>query len=177
MKSTSHGGIKMKKHPIVILFLILAFFASGVLAANACDGKGPRGGHRGEGMFHGLKMLHELDLSETQKTDITVIMKSYHDDMQAGMDQVFEAKQSLMDVMHAVEFHEADIRQAFRQVSALKENVMVLRAKMMSEIRGVLTEDQVATLEERKKHRMERMKEHRESKRSGCDSRLENFLE
>ena len=50
-------------------------------------------------------------------------------------------------VLTAPEFNEANIRQACEQVSPMIQDVVVQKAKVMNEIRGVLTPEQIKVLE------------------------------
>ncbi|NIV92360.1 hypothetical protein GWN42_06035, partial [candidate division KSB1 bacterium] len=56
------------------------------------------------------------------------------------------------------EFDENEIRNAYRQAAPIKEELLVMGAKMMAEMKAVLTPEQLQLLEERKAERFEEMK-------------------
>jgi hypothetical protein len=55
-------------------------------------------------------------------------------------------------------FDEEKVRQAFQQISPLLEEAIVLKAKLMAEIKPVLNPDQLALLKQRRSEHPERMK-------------------
>lgn len=131
---------------------------------------GPRSGHG----FIGLRALMRLGLSDAQKTEVANVIKKHRDDIKNATDKLIEAKKNLSDVIHADEFSEADVRQAFQQVTPIKEEFVVLRAKIFSELKSVLTTEQIKVLKERKAKRGENKKERMEEMWSGFDAWLES---
>jgi len=75
-----------------------------------------------------------------------------------------------MTAMHAEVFDEGKLRTAFKQLSSIREKSIVSRGKMMSELKAVLTREQIAVLKDRKDKRMER-------KKARLGARLENLGE
>ena len=75
------------------------------------------------------------------------------------MGRMIEARKKLAAVLKAEPFDEKDARNAFQEVSEVKEDLFVLRAKMMSEMKGVLSPEQLQRLQERKAQRHERIKQ------------------
>jgi Spy/CpxP family protein refolding chaperone len=61
--------------------------------------------------------------------------------------------------MQSAEFNEVAARKAIQEVHAIKENLIVLKAKIMTELKGVLTPAQNALLEQRRAQRIQRMKD------------------
>jgi Spy/CpxP family protein refolding chaperone len=78
--------------------------------------------------------------------------------MKNNRDGVRESRKNFMAAMHAEVFDEGQLRAAFKQLSSIREESIVSRGKMMSELRAVLTPEQMALLKERKAQRMERIK-------------------
>ena len=61
-------------------------------------------------------------------------------------------------VLGAEQFNEENARKAFREASGVREDLFVLRARMLSEMKAVLTPQQVQMLQERKAERHETMR-------------------
>ena len=125
------------KNRILAVAFILAVLFSGVLIAQA----GAFGPHHGGGMFH-LKALMALDLSDSQKAEIKSILNNYKEERNEIRTQLLDAKKDAMENLHGKPFDEENTRLAFRKISPIMENAMVLKAKIMSELRTVLTPEQ-----------------------------------
>jgi len=117
-------------------------------------------GHR---MERCEKIINELDLTADQKKKVDDILTKHQDERKKLMDSLREAQEQLNTVISAKEFDEAAFRQAFQQASSIKENLAVLREKMIPELKAVLSPEQVGYL----KGRMEARKEFCE-KNLGC---------
>jgi Spy/CpxP family protein refolding chaperone len=78
--------------------------------------------------------------------------------MKNNRDSLRQARKNLLAAMHAEQFNESHLRATFQQVSSIREESVVSRGKMMSELKAVLTPDQMALLKERKAQRMKRAK-------------------
>ena len=118
-------------------------------------------GHKGRGMrgdLGGLKMLLELKLSDTQQAQMTNIINKYQKERETLRDTTMQARKNLSAVLRAEQFNEEQARKAFREASAARENMFVSRAKMMAELKAVLTPEQLESLKERKAQRIERMR-------------------
>ena len=107
----------------------------------------------------GLKAVLELKLSEDQQAQLSNIIIKYEEQREGLMGRMIEARKKLAAVLKAEPFDEKDARNAFEEVSEVKEDLFVLRAKMMSEMKGVLSPEQLQRLQERKAQRHERIKE------------------
>ncbi|MDH3558502.1 MAG: hypothetical protein OES18_21875, partial [Deltaproteobacteria bacterium] len=88
-------------------------------------------------------------------------------DMESAKNNLREARHNIRAAMQAGEFNENAIRNAHRQAAPIKEELLVLGAKMKAEMKTVLTSEQLQLLEERKAERIERF-------RDRLDSRFEN---
>ena len=157
----------------MVLILVMVF--SGMAIAGHGREHGFMKHHRGMG--YGLRALLSLDLSDAQKTEVANILKKYRDDMRTSADKLAEAKKNMGEMIHADEFNEAEIRKAFQAISPIKEELVVLRAKIISEIKPVLTPEQIETLKERKAERAEKWKGRKGNKRSKLDSWIESHSE
>ena len=118
-------------------------------------------GHKGRGMrgdLGGLKTLLELKLSDTQQAEMMNIVNKYQKERESLRSSSMEARKNLSAVLRAEQFNEEQARKAFREASAARENMFVLKAKMMAELKAVLTPEQLESLKERKAQRIERMR-------------------
>jgi Spy/CpxP family protein refolding chaperone len=152
---------------MVVVSMVLVFAAAFAAEARPFD---PHKQKRGMGFgLGGLRAFHDLNLSDAQQESITNIINQYQNQRETLRNSMIEARKSLRVVLQAEHFNEEDARTAFREVSAVREDMFVLRAKMMAEIRAVLTPEQLELLKERKAQRLDRMK-----KRLGAWSEKQN---
>jgi Spy/CpxP family protein refolding chaperone len=115
----------------------------------------------------GLKTLIQLNLSDSQKSLILSIIEKYENDIQSAKKNLRVVRHNIRTILTAGELSENDLRNACRQAAPIKEELLVMRAKMMAEMKTVLTPEQLQLLEERKAERIERF-------RDRLDSRFEN---
>jgi len=156
------------KSKVLIAALALTIVLAGAFAVGAMH----FGGHSGfKGVMGsrilGLKTLIQLNLSDSQKSRILSIIEKYENDIESAKNNLREARHNIRAAMQAGEFNENAIRNAHRQAAPIKEDLLVLGAKMKAEMKTVLTSEQLQLLEERKAERIERF-------RDRLDSRFEN---
>jgi len=156
------------KSKTLIAALALTIVLAGAYAVNAMN----FGGHSGftgvmGSRILGLKTLIQLNLSDSQKSRILSIIEKYENDIESAKNNLREARHNIRAAMQAGEFNENAIRNAHRQAAPIKEELLVLGAKMKAEMKTVLTPEQLQLLEERKAERIERF-------RDRLDSRFEN---
>jgi Spy/CpxP family protein refolding chaperone len=149
----------MKLNKALVGVLFLTIFFAGAVAVEA----GRSGRHHGPpGMMgpdlRGLKTIIQLDLSDSQKLEIMSIIEKYDNDRANLKESLKEAKRNLTRVMQTEQADENQIRSAFRRAAPIKEELFVMRVKMMAELKKVLTAEQLQLLEQRKGHRFERRK-------------------
>jgi len=106
----------------------------------------------------GIRTLKALDLSSEQESTIIDIIDKYNDHRQNSKDDLDDAQRSLREALQAEEMDEGAIRVAFHGVSTIREEMLVMRAKMMSKIKTILTPEQIELLEQQRSERMDRMK-------------------
>jgi Spy/CpxP family protein refolding chaperone len=106
-----------------------------------------------------LEALLELKLSENQRAQLIKIINKYEEQRKGFRNRMIEARKNLWGVLKAANFNEENARKAFREASAVREDMFVLRAKMMSEMKSLLTPEQLQLLQEGKAQRYERMKD------------------
>ena len=149
--------MKSRKKMLVVGIVVSMVFA-GAMAAMAGDF--PCRHHKpgfGPG-FLGLKAVLELKLSESQQNQVLDIIGKYEDEMKNNRDNTREARKNFITAMHAEVFDEGQVRAAFKELSLIREESIVSRGKMMSELKAVLTPEQMALLKERKALRKGRIK-------------------
>lgn len=106
----------------------------------------------------GLKTLIQLNLSDSQKSRILSIIEKYENDIESAKNNLREARHNIRAAIQAGEFNENEIRKAYRQAAPIKEELLVMGAKMKAEMKTVLTPEQLQLLEERKAERIEEMR-------------------
>jgi len=144
----------MKLNRLLIITLTIAMIFGSASTILAKGGRGP----------HGMDMerlIEDLDLSDEQKEQVEAIVERHKDDKDNLVEGMKEARDELQEVIFAEEFNEAAVRQASQQVSAIMEKLAVLHAKIIAELRTVLSSEQIGYL----KGRMEAMKEFRGHRR------------
>jgi len=148
----------MKSKKVLVVGIVVTMVFAGAFAAMAGDFPSR---HRRPGFGHGffgLKAMLELKLSESQQTQALEIIEKHENEMKNNRDSIREARKNFMTAMHAEVFDAGQVRTAFKELSLIREESIVSRGKMMSELKAVLTPEQMALLKERKDKRMERKK-------------------
>jgi len=139
---------------VLIGCMVMASSASAFERGNPHHGK--KGGEFGFGCFK------HLNLTDTQKSGITEIINKYDPKLDASRSQLHEASQQMRTTINSSPFDEAQLRAAYQQLSPLRENMFVLREQMKSEIRSLLTAEQIKTLDEKRESWCERGRERRD---------------
>ena len=125
----------------------------------------------------GLGMLiKELDLTDTQKKSIAEVLTKYRDTMKAMADQRTTAHEELRDAIIADPMIETDVRQASQELASVMEEMNVLKAQVASEIRPLLTAEQIEQVKTKRSERQARMEERREEMSTRIDKVLEDWL-
>lgn len=119
-----------------------------------------RGGHGGEGGLP-LRMLWDLDLSMEQKTAIRGMLPAYREEKDALQDKMHAARQTMHALMTADALDEDGIREASRTMAPIMEEMALLRARFVFDLKDILTPEQVAQLQARREGAMERRHQHR----------------
>lgn len=167
----------MKVNKTLTVLLTLAIIFSGALVVRAehfCQK------HPGFGMgkgFFGLRTLMQLDLSDAQKAEVRNIINKYREERKDIHLQLSKAKEQLWSAIHAEDFSEKKVRQAHRKVSPIREELAVLRAKFMAELKPVLTPDQLKVLKEKRAKFSEKMKERMQFRQKMMDAWLQPSTE
>ena len=166
----------MKKNMIVPAVLACMLIMGGTIYAQGfapppgpCDQvwSGPQG--------HMLNMLLELNLTDAQKHDIAVILKDHRTEVSSVLTSMIAARKQLFELVTADELNEEAIRLAFRKTADYEEELTVLRAKLVQEIRTVLTTEQKTTLDTMKAEMQAKMKERIEQRKSLIDDWIDTY--
>jgi len=149
----------MKLNNALVGVLFLTFFFAGAVAVEA----GRFGRHHGPpGImgpgFHGLKTLIQLNLSGPQQSQILSIIEKYENERESLKESLREARRDLARVLEAEQVDEDEIRSALRRAAPVREELLVMRVKMMAELKTVLTTEQLQLLQESKAHRIKGLK-------------------
>ncbi|QTA90467.1 Spy/CpxP family protein refolding chaperone [Desulfonema magnum] len=166
----------MKAMKTLSMVLVLVMLFSGAAMAGKFGkhhhGFGMDGGFMG---FRGL--IRQLDLSEAQKTEVANVLTKYRDNIRNTADSLAETRGNMNTVMLTEEFNEANLREAFQKAASLQEDFFVLRAKIFSEIKPLLTPEQLELLKQKKAEMTEKMKARMNFRHSKFDAWLESHGE
>ena len=138
-----------KKNTLLALTLLFwSLHGSDALAQPFHGGRnGPRSGMEQEdGRDMGKKMLermtHRLDLSSEQQDQIEEIFGNYESELESARTTMHDARSKLHAAVNADIFDETAIREASKVTAAAEESMAVIRGKIASQVRAVLTEEQ-----------------------------------
>jgi Spy/CpxP family protein refolding chaperone len=104
------------------------------------------GGHQGH---HKWQMFKGLNLTSAQKHQMKDIMKSHHKEFMEGRIAVLQARQNLMAATTSSTFDQSAVQKASGDMSAARERMAILHAKVFSEVMPILTPDQQAVVQGR----------------------------
>ena len=134
---------------IIVIAGALVLTATAAVAVAFSHGRWQRpaqgeGFRRGRGTRDGLGPLaRDLNLTDDQKTQIKKITDSFEESNKALFDQLRTLHQNESDPLSG-NFDEAAVRSAAEARAKVQIELEVSRAKMMSQIAGVLTAEQKA---------------------------------
>jgi Spy/CpxP family protein refolding chaperone len=166
---------------LLVLAMVLVGTLPAVVGARGMGGNGMGGNGGGFGvmasgmMGPGLRGLNGLDLTDEQKTEVATILDGFQEEMNAVVDQLLDAKEALADAIWACD-DAIDVGAAYDAVAEAEKEVVLLQAQINCEVKGVLTDEQLATLEEHRAERIERMRERREAMQTTLDEWIDSYL-
>ena len=156
----------MKRLLIATVTMALISGTAYAMPGHGMPGMGGLGGHFGEGL---LRALINLDLTESQEHEAALILSRYRDEGKERREALRKAFAELRVTSEADPFDEEAIRSAFKGVAAAGEEMAVHGAKLVAELKGILTPEQKASLEEHKAARHEKRKGRMENRTSFLD--------
>lgn len=132
-------------------------------------GPGPRGergfGPRGGGGPGGpIPFLRDLNLTDAQKAQVKQIVDNFEASTKELREKMRGLRGGEADVLKDGTFDEAAVRSAAQARASIDVEMEVARARMMSQVYGVLTAEQKAKIAERRQQFEQRRKE-REAER------------
>jgi len=165
----------------IVTWLAVAGLVAGagvVGVAQAVDGRGggPGGGrgpswamHGGGGMGSLRGLMHDLDLTDEQRTQLRTIARSGWEQSAARRTELDSLRKQIEATVIANGFNEAEVRGLIEARSALLTESMVDVVRAMAEMRSVLTPEQQELFDERRAEAESRRSE-RKAGRSGKES-------
>ena len=100
---------------------------------------------------HGMdidKHLDKLGVTKEQKTAAAKMLQSYGERGHAMVDEFITARAELCKQVHAEEYNETAIREASRRAAETTEELAVLGARILRDLRSLLTPEQREQLRE-----------------------------
>jgi len=137
----------MKFNKAFTAALTLTIIIAGAFATQAMSFGGH---HRGDGMF-GLKTVLDLNLSDSQRAQILSIFGKY--DLKSVRSNLWQARKDLRTALSQAASEDSidGIVSAYQtKVAPLQQQMLSMRAKMMYEIKAVLTPEQLQLLQQHK---------------------------
>jgi len=159
----------MKSKTTVFTAVVLALmftFSSTAMARGFGKFHGP--GHGGP-EFKGLRAVMALNLSDTQREQLSAILEKYDRSRDEARENLMKAHEELALLMHEATFDEQKVRQAHQKVSSVREDMCVQRGNFFAEVRTVLTPEQAALMKERQADRRELRADRRDHRRAMRD--------
>jgi len=138
----------MKGMKSIVVFWVLVYILAGWVGVYALD-SAPGTPGKGHGR-HGerfLKVLDQLNLTESQKHDIAGILKQNREQARELRSEMFAARRLMAEAITGSAYNEDAVRYAARQAAQVEEQSAVMRAKVFDEIRRLLTTEQLETVQ------------------------------
>ena len=149
---------EMRSRTIVIAAFVLAIvFAVSSVAMARGFGKSDKNYRSGQG----LRIVMELNLSDSQRDQALKIMETYQIDRVKARGDLIKDRDNLRKALQADKVNEQGVRKAYKKLSSVREDRLIARTKMMTEMKAILTPEQVKLLDERTAERSDRMKSQR----------------
>jgi protein CpxP len=92
--------------------------------------------------------LASLGVTDSQKAQIHAILRQHLPTLQPIIKQVVTERRALRDTIRAENVNETEIRAQAAKVASLEADLAVQRARVVHEIRGVLTPEQIKKFQE-----------------------------
>jgi protein CpxP len=124
-------------------------------------GRGPRVG--GPGGFGDIG-LRGVDLTDAQRDQVRSIMESHKTELEQVRTKLRAAHRAMGEATAAEAVDEAAIRARTADVAAAMADQAILRAKVRTEVFGILTAEQQQKLKEQRAARQQRMQERQKSR-------------
>jgi len=143
--------MKVKKQ-MAVLVVLLVFAVSSVFASGAgmqgLLGKALNKAPDVRNLV--VSALIDLDLTKAQKEEIRSLVRSTLEANKALVLRAVKARKEVREAIHADSFNEQAVRAAFKKSTVYGEELAVVRAKAVSQIKTCLTEEQKTVLKQLK---------------------------
>jgi Spy/CpxP family protein refolding chaperone len=133
---------KAVRWALIALVLSGSVCAASLKSAHSFEGSGfgLRGGF--------LKAIIQLNLSDAQKHEAALILMKYREEGLAKLHDLREATKVFREVSDAIGSDGNVVREAFKPVAAAGEEMAVFKAKVVTELKGLLTPEQLKIVQE-----------------------------
>jgi len=159
----------MKKNNVLTWMLALTIILAGVstvVAEYSFETNGNNGKSvftRPGGGFIGAKLLKSAFLSDEQKKEVVAVLIQYLPEIKIVLGEISVASKNMADVARTEGVTQEAVLEAYRQLSAEKEAMVVIVFEIATQLKDVLTLDQqetvkkiIASLQEKKMERFEK---------------------
>jgi Spy/CpxP family protein refolding chaperone len=160
--------MKSTRKSIVVMAVVLAVvFAVSSVAIARGHGRSSEGYCAGQGLTGsgpggpGLGAVMDLNLSDSQRDQVIKIMETHQIDRVKARGDLIKGRDNLRKALQADKVNEQGVRKAYKKLSSVREDGLISRTKMTTEIKAVLTPEQVKLLDERTAERSDRMESQR----------------
>lgn len=137
----------MKVVTLVLSIVLVACVAVGSAVAGHQGGWHGKGG---DGGFHGgrgfTRLLDKLALNADQEREIASILASNREKIGEAVTGIAEARRGVKEAVTAEPYDENAVKQAVQRLSERQEQAALLAAKVLNEVRPVLTAEQKETV-------------------------------
>ncbi len=142
-------------------FILSAITVSGMILVGATTiaaasegrghgfGGGGFGGHRFDGPQMAERLIRFLDLNDAQRDEVRGIVDAAQPQLRELSDAMRDSRQQLREIAEAETLDTAALRTAADQQGDLVSDMIVLGAGVMTEVRAVLTPEQLEDLKAR----------------------------
>lgn len=151
----------MKRQLTWMAMIILAVFVLGGTSAMA--GKFGHGRCKGEERGIGFKGLRHLDLTPQQRNEVEAALSKYRSELDGYRQQARDARQQLTGAIHGETLDLETVGAKFDESARLRKEMVLIRAKMVHEIRGILTPDQISQWESQRSRREQKWRNRMQS--------------
>jgi protein CpxP len=162
----------MKKRIIAILAISILVVGAVFVVAQKAVNHGFGGHGRGFGRGHGM-MLQALNLTDDQKAKVKAIMETNRTNLKPVFDSLRENHQKLEALTANGAFDEGQVSALATEQGNLMAKMTVERARIRSQIAGILTDEQkakAAQMREQFKQKMQERFKARQTEKAPSDS-------
>ncbi len=149
---------------IVVGMVMVSLMVAGMVLS--CEARAGRGMMKGDGGgFYIMECLENLNLTDAQKKEIVAILDGHKAERKSLRNRFIEARENLQKVMLRDDVTDGDVREAWRRVASVREDMLLMRAKIHRDIAKILTPRQkelIKQMAERRRNMVKRRFEERE---------------